>query len=173
MGILFQMIKNNGSDCILRLAKWSMATKIKQDCISQFLLGSLIPKFPSVDLHAMKIMVEVFNQFLCADSWLRLWSRSWGAKNHRVLDRIGFLTTPGVGVGFFVRLRMFSWIFFTSHSWVGMVQFLLKLLLKQISCCASRFPLIANCYSPTSFPLSQVGVGNLERSEFDILPTTV
>jgi len=45
-----------------------------------------------------------------------------------------------------------------------MVQFLLKLLLKQNSCCAPRFPLIAVCYkivgSQTSFTLCQgVGVG--------------
>jgi len=29
---------------------------------------------------------------------------------------------------------------------VEMVQFLLKLLLQQNSCCAPRFPLIANCF---------------------------
>jgi len=38
-----------------------------------------------------------------------------------------------------------------------MVQFLLKLLLKQNSCCVPRFPLIASCYkivdSRTSFTL--------------------
>jgi len=30
--------------------------------------------------------------------------------------RVGFLTTLGVGVGFFVRLRMSNWIIFTSYS---------------------------------------------------------
>jgi len=31
-------------------------------------------------------------------------------------SRFGFLTTLGVGVGFFVRLRKSNWITFTSHS---------------------------------------------------------
>jgi len=47
-----------------------------------------------------------------------------------------------------------------------MVQFLLKHLLKQISRCSLRFPLIANCYkivsSQTSCPLCQ-GVGNFGK----------
>ena len=39
--------------------------------------------------------------------------RSW-----TFLEKVGFLTTLGVGVGFFVRLRlrMSNWIIFTSHS---------------------------------------------------------
>jgi len=49
---------------------------------------------------------------------------------------IGFLTTPEVGIGFFVRLRMSNWIVFLHHTPklgipIEMVQFLLKLLLKQ------------------------------------------
>jgi len=63
-----------------------------------------------------------------------------------------------------------------------MVQFILKLLLKQISCCVPPFPLIALlqnwcCYkiddSWTSFMLCYVEeLEILERSELDILPPT-
>jgi len=50
----------------------------------------------------------------------------------------------GCGVGFFVRLRMSDWIIFyiallNGGIPVEMVQFLLKLLLKPIACCAPRF----------------------------------
>jgi len=34
----------------------------------------------------------------------------------RFLGGVGFLTTLGVGVGFFVLLRMSNWLIFTSHS---------------------------------------------------------
>jgi len=60
---------------------------------------------------------------------------------------VRFLTTLGVGVGFFVRLRMSSWIMFyiTRLSW----EFLLKwynffetFVEAEISCCVPRFPLI-------------------------------
>jgi len=52
------------------------------------------------------------------------------------LGGVGILTTLGVGVGFFVRLRMSNWIIFLHHPLklgipIEMLQFLLKLLLKQ------------------------------------------
>jgi len=39
-------------------------------------------------------------------------------RSRTFLEEVGFLTTLGVGVGFFVRLRlrMSNWIIFTSHS---------------------------------------------------------
>jgi len=51
------------------------------------------------------------------------------------------------GVEFFVRLRMSHCIIFLHHTPklgipVEMIQFILKLLFKHISCCAPRFPLI-------------------------------
>ena len=81
------------------------------------------------------------------------------------MDGAGFLKTLGVGVGLFVRLRMFNWILFLHHTLklgitVEMVQFRLKLLLKQISCCAPRFPLILT----TKFHSLYV-----EESEWEIL----
>jgi len=71
-----------------------------------------------------------------------------------------------------------------------MVQFLLKLLLQQISCCAPRFPLIADCYKTAKLhsiyvKMSGVGNGNFDKvgagvgvrhfgivGETDILPPT-
>jgi len=54
------------------------------------------------------------------------------------LGGVGFLTTLGVGVGFFcpTPTRVFNWINFSHHNpklgiLVEMVQFLLKFLLKQ------------------------------------------
>jgi len=38
------------------------------------------------------------------------------ARSRRLFGGVGFLTTLGVGVGFFVRLRQSNWITFTSHS---------------------------------------------------------
>jgi len=60
---------------------------------------------------------------------------------------VGFLTTLGVGVGFFCPTPDVQLDNFLHHTPklgipLEMVQFLLKLLLKQISSCASRFPLI-------------------------------
>ena len=60
---------------------------------------------------------------------------------------VRFLTTLGVGVGFFCPTRDVQLDQFLHHTPklgipVEMVQFLLKLMLKQISCCVPRFPLI-------------------------------
>jgi len=60
---------------------------------------------------------------------------------------VGFLTALGVRVRFFcpttdVRLDHFVHYTLELGIPVEMVQFLLKLLLKQISCCVPRFPLI-------------------------------
>jgi len=54
---------------------------------------------------------------------------------------VGFLTTPGARVGFFCPTPDVQLDHFLHHTPklqipVEMVQFLLKLLLKQISCCA-------------------------------------
>jgi len=38
------------------------------------------------------------------------------AKHRRLFGGVGFLTTLGVGVGHFVRLRKSNWIAFTSHT---------------------------------------------------------
>jgi len=38
------------------------------------------------------------------------------AGSPRLFGGVGFLTTLGVGVGFFVRLRKSNWITFTSQS---------------------------------------------------------
>jgi len=50
---------------------------------------------------------------LCLCTGLRSRSRS-GSRGRRFLGGVGFLTTLGVGVGFFVRirLRMSNWIIF-------------------------------------------------------------
>jgi len=67
---------------------------------------------------------------------------------------------------------MSNWILFLNHTLelgipVAMVQFLLKLLLKQISCCAPRFLLILTAkFHPLYVKESEM----LERS--DILPPT-
>jgi len=45
---------------------------------------------------------------------------------------------------------------------VEIVQFLLKLLLKQISCCAPRFPLILTA-KLNSFYVKESGVGNFGK----------
>jgi len=72
-------------------------------------------------------------------------------RNRRFLGEVGFLTTLGVGVGFFLSdstatLDVQLDNFFHHTPKLGIpfetVQFLLKLLLKYISCCAPRFPLI-------------------------------
>ena len=60
---------------------------------------------------------------------------------------IGFLSTLGVGVGFFCPIPQVQLDHFSHHTLklgipVEIVQFLLKLLFQQISCCALRFPLI-------------------------------
>jgi len=62
-------------------------------------------------------------------------------------SRSRILKTLGVGVGFFCPTPDVQLDHFLHHTLkfgipVDMVQFLLKLLLKQISCCVPRFPLI-------------------------------
>jgi len=65
------------------------------------------------------------------------------------LSGVGFLTTLGVGVGLFCPtptpdVQLDHFLPYTPKLGISveMVQFLLKLLLKQIFCCAPRFPLI-------------------------------
>jgi len=41
---------------------------------------------------------------------------------------------------------------------VEMVQFILKPLLKQNSCCAPQFPLIGSCYKINYFPLEEPSI---------------
>jgi len=77
---------------------------------------------------------------------------------------VGFLATPGVE--FFCPTPDVQWIIFLQHTPkmripVEMVQFLLKLLLTQLSCCAPRFPLILT-----------VKFHSLYVKESDILPPT-
>jgi len=86
----------------------------------------------------------------------------WVIRIRRLLGGVGvrFLTTLGVGVKFFVRLRKSNWIIFyiTHLSW----EFVIKCTLSfetfvetEISCWAPRFPFTRNCYkvvnSQTSF----------------------
>jgi len=89
---------------------------------------------------------------------------------------VGLLTTLGVEVRFFVRLRLWvsKWIIFLQHTPklgipVEMVQFLLKLLLKQISCCAPRFALILQAKFHSLY-VKESESEILER--LDILPPT-
>jgi len=81
------------------------------------------------------------------------------------LGRVGFLTTLGVGVGFFCPNPDVQFDRFLNHTLklgipVEMIQFLLKLLLKQ------RFLAVhhdsVDCNSQISFPLCQ-GVGNFGK----------
>jgi len=79
---------------------------------------------------------------LCSDQGCRV------IRSQRLLGgvRVGFLTTLGVGVGFFCPPDLQS-DHFLHHIPkleipVEMVQVLSELLLKQISCWAPRFPLI-------------------------------
>jgi len=109
------------------------------------------------------------------------------------LGGVGFLTTLGVGVGQKNPTPDVQLDSFLHHSPklgipVEMVQFLLKLLLKQSSCNVPRFPLSASCYkiadSQTSFALYEViGPENFEKgrspeskilakSKVDIRPPT-
>ena len=97
---------------------------------------------------------------------------------------VGFLTTLGVGVVLFLSDSDSGYpigLFFTSQEFpipkfgipVEMVQFLLKLLLKQISCCAPRFPLILTAKFHSLYAMeSESGVGPesgiLERSELGV-----
>jgi len=90
------------------------------------------------------------------------------------LGGVGFLTTLGVGVGFFCPTPEVQLDHFLHHTLklripVKMAQFLLKLLLTQISCCAPRFPLILTAkFHSLYVKESEI----LKRSESDILPPT-
>ena len=132
--------------------------------------------FPSAHLHVTRV---IGSQHHCQA----------GVRSRRFLGGVGvrFLTTLGVGVGFFCPTRDVQLDQFLHHTPklgipVEMVQFLLKLMLKQISCCVPRFPLILTAKFHSlcvSFPLwsrswkflkGRVGVGNFGKSESDILP---
>jgi len=90
------------------------------------------------------------------------------------LGGVGFLTTLGVGVRSSCPTPDVQLDNFLHHAPKlripdEMVQFLLKLLLKQISCCEPRFPLILTA----KFRFLYVKESEiLERSESDILPPT-
>ena len=82
----------------------------------------------------------------------------------------------GVGVGFFcptpeVQLDHILHRTLKIGNPVEIVQFLLKVLLKQISCCAPRFPLILTAKFH-SLEVKESESEILERSESDILPPT-
>ena len=96
---------------------------------------------------------------------------------------IGFLSTLGVGVGFFCPTPQVQLDHFSHHTLklgipVEIVQFLLKLLFQQISCCALRFPLILKAKLQSIMKESEILESQkseiLERSELesDILPPT-
>jgi len=77
-------------------------------------------------------------------------------------DGVGFPTTLGVGVEFFCPAPEVELNHILHHTLklgipVEIVQFVLKLLLKQNSCYVPRFPLSVSCYkivdSQTSFTL--------------------
>jgi len=85
---------------------------------------------------------------------------------------VGFLTTLGVGVGFFCPTPDAQLDHFLHHTPklgipVELAQFLLKILLKQISCCAPRFPLILTADFHSLYVKESEILG---RS--DILPST-
>jgi len=104
--------------------------------------------------------------------------------SRRFLGRVGvgFLTTRGVGAGFFCLtptpdLQLDHFLHHTPKLGipVEMVRFLLKLLLKQISCYAPRLPLILTAKFHSLY-VEESESGILERSELesesDILPPT-
>jgi len=99
----------------------------------------------------------------------RLRGRSRSHKESEVCGWSRILATLGVGVGFFSRIRMSNWIMFyiTLQNW----EFLLKwcnffwpFVDTEISCCASRYPLIltAKFYS---LYVKESESENLQRSE--------
>jgi len=97
-----------------------------------------------------------------------------GFRSRRFLGGVGveFLTVLGVGVGFFCPTPDVQLGHFLHHTHklgisVEMAEFLLKLLLKQISCCVPRFPLILT----SKFPSCQ-GVGNLTYDAATLLSMT-
>jgi len=102
-----------------------------------------------------------------------------GLRSRRIFGGIRFLTTLGVKFGFFcpaltpdVQLDHSLHHTLKLGISVEMVQFLLDLLLKQISCCAPRFPLILTAkFHSLHVKESEI----LERSELesDILPPTL
>jgi len=90
----------------------------------------------------------------------------------------GFPKKLGVGIGFFCPtpdIRLDHFLHHTPNKGVPveMVQLLLKLLLKQISCCAPRFPLILTAKFHSLYVKCRESESEiLERSESDILPPT-
>jgi len=87
---------------------------------------------------------------------------------------VGVLTT--LGVGFFCPIPNVQFDHFLHYTPklgipVAMVQFLLKRLLQQISCCAPRFPLILAAKFH-SLDVKESDSEILKWSETDILPPT-
>jgi len=85
------------------------------------------------------------------------------------LGGVGFLTTPGVEVvvGFFCPTPDIELDHFLHHTPkfgipVEMVKFLSKLLLKQISCRAPRFPLILTAKLPSLY-VKESELGNFGK----------
>ena len=91
----------------------------------------------------------------------------------------GILITLGVGVGYFVRLRLrkSNWITFTSHSLVGNSYWIGTISYETFgetenSCCLPRFPLSVICYKFLAAKLHSIYVKEseseiLERSELE------
>jgi len=85
-----------------------------------------------------------------------------GLRSRRRFGGVGFLTTLGVGVGFFVRFRKSNWITFTAHSsvedscWIGRISYE-TFVETENSYCVPRFPPSVSCYKilghQTSFTL--------------------
>ena len=70
-----------------------------------------------------------------------------GLRSWRFVGRVRFLTILGAGVRFFCPIPEVQLDQFLHHTLnlgipVEMIQILMKLLLKHISCCAPQFPLI-------------------------------
>jgi len=103
-----------------------------------------------------------------------------GLRSRRFLGGVRFLATMGVRVGFFrwtsdVQLDHFLHQTPKLGIPVATVQFLLKLLLKHISCCAPCFPFISTAKF-NSFYAKESESEILERSELEseldiLLPT--
>jgi len=93
------------------------------------------------------------------------WSRSRISENTEV--RVGFYCpTPEVQLNHFLHHTPKLGIP------VEMVQFLLKLLLKQ-NCCVPRFPLMSSCYKIVDRQTSKESESDiLEKSKSDMLPLT-
>jgi len=90
---------------------------------------------------------------------------------------IRFLTTLRVGVGFFVRLRMSSWIMFyiTRLNWEGLLKwynFFETFVEAEISCCVPRFPLLLTAkFHSLCVKESESEISERLKSESEILGT--